>query len=154
MSYTLLWWQKGWDIQLRCTLTSLASVIMALVLFTSCLDIIHLWFGLLVILVIIWGNPSDLASHWPSLTVTLPGSMSHIPSSLQAQQSQVHLVSTHPDHQLLTHSHYVGSPRGKKIFYCGKKCMTEFAILTFSRVQIISINLIHSIIGLPCSSNS
>ena len=47
----------------------------------------------------------------------------------------------------------MGSPRGKRNFYCGKKCITEFAILTFLLVQIISINLIHSIIGLPCSSN-
>ena len=46
-----------------------------------------------------------------------------------------------------------GALEAKKILIVAKKCITEFAMLTFLLVQIISINLIHSIIGLPCSSN-
>lgn len=72
--------------------------------------------------------------------------MLHIPSSLQAQQSQVHLVSTHSDHRLLTHPHYVGEPRRQENFIVAKMYNIKLVILS---VQIISINLIHSIIGLP-----
>ena len=68
----------------------------------------HPWLGLSVSLVTVWSNLL-LTLH------SLPGFVPCFPASLQAQQSQVYLLSTHSINSQLTHTG-MGSPRGKKYF--------------------------------------